>query len=217
MLKRYFHTVWHLLLLCLLYCVVLLPLQLVRSNLDNRQYWFSLAIWAVFVAVTFFPALAVIIKKVWFFSGKGEPILGKLLESMLLDVNNSSGPVQAIKKRKKLVVTWKYNDPQWCELFRHQGMKKIREMSLHFDNSTKTVTISDRQRSIRFISCPNKVRIGLLAVPRLNFGVQLGKEWGVENYTNTGPEDYMFHPREMKSPVMGTILKNGWNVRFKLF
>lgn len=217
MLKRYLHTAWLLLLLCMFYLAVLLPLQLVRTSLDNKQYWLSVTIWALLIAVTFFPALAVIVKKVWFFKGHGEPVLGKLLESMLMDVNNSPGPVQIIQKRKKLVATWKYNDPQWCELFRHQGVKKMREMRLHLDNSTKTVTISDRQRSIRFISCPNKVRIGLLAIPRPFFAVQCGKKWGVENYANTGPEDYMLRAGEMKSPVMGTILKNGWNVRFKLF
>lgn len=216
MLKRYLHTAWLLLLLCCFYLVILLPLQLVRNSLDNKQYWLSLAIWGVLVAVSFFPTLAVIIKKAWFFRGHGEPVLLKLLEAILLDVNNSPGPVQVVRKRKRLVVTWKYNDPQWCELFRHQGMKKVREIRLRFDNSTKTVTLSDRQRSIRFVSCPAKVRTGLLALPRPYFAVQCGKEWGVENYDGTGPEDYLLRAGEMKSPVMGTILKNGWNVRFSL-
>ena len=38
----------------------------------------------------------------------------------------------------------------------------------------------------------------------------------VEQYAATESFQYDFLPREIKGPVLGTILQSGWNVRFSL-
>ncbi len=216
MLKRYLQTAFFLVLLVLLYGLGLLPVLLVRASLQTGQYLLALLSWLALVAVSLPFLLGMIIRRVWFFPGTGEPVLLELLQEKILAINDMDAPVQVKKKRHGLVVCWRHDDPAWCEKMDRAGMKKTFELHLEFDNATKTVTLSDRGRKVDFDLCPVKVKTGLLALPRPCFRVALGPDWNVEAYRDRRDADYLFQPWEIKSPVMGTILNNGWNVRFSL-
>ncbi len=216
MLKRYFLTLLFLFLLLLLYGLGLLPVLLVRSSLQTGQYLLALLCWLLLVAASLPFFLGMIIRRVWFFAGSGEPVLLELLREKILAVNSMDAPVQVREKRHRLVACWRHDDPAWCERMDRAGMKKTYELHLEFDNATKTVTLSDRVRTVDFDLCPVKVKTGLLAWPRPCFRVATGPDWSVEAYRERRDADYRFQPWEIKSPVMGTILNNGWNVRFSL-
>ena len=87
------------------------------------------------------------------------------------------------------------------------------ELWIEFDISTKTATMSDMYRSVNWDLSPIKVKTGWLVINKPYFNVEIGDEWGTENYVDASPEDYSFSPKEMKSPVLNTFLKNGWNVQ----
>jgi len=72
-------------------------------------------------------------------------------------------------------------------------------------------------RTADFLICPERVKIGSLRVPLPILTIRPRHLGTIEGYTTTAPHEYHFHPREIKSPVMGTILASGWNVRFSLF
>ncbi len=216
MLKRYIQTALYLILLALLYGLGLLPVLLVRASLQTGQYLLALLSWLVLVAVSLPFLLGMIIRRVWFFAGSGEPVLMDLLEEKILAINDMDAPVRVKKKRHGLVVSWRHDDPAWCERMDRAGMKKTFELHLAFDNATKTVTLSDRARKVDFELCPVKVKTGLLSLPRPCFRVAVGPDWDVGAYRDRRDADYRFQPWEIKSPVMGTILNNGWNVRFSL-
>ena len=95
-------------------------------------------------------------------------------------------------------------------------MTRLYELWLRFDNNTKTVTMTDRARSLNWDLSPITVKTGRLSLPTPFYRVEIGPEWGVENYNDTIPQDFSYTPDEIKAPILNTILKNGWNVRFSL-
>jgi len=217
MFKRYFYTANGLIILLIIYGLALLPILAVRSNLENKSFAFALMIWGIVAGLFFIPALTIIIKKAWFFRGSGEPVVQELLRSMILGINDLNAPIQVRSHKKKLALTWRYQDRNWCEQMEKIKLKKLYELWLSFDNNTKTVTLTDKIRSVDWSLSPIKVKTGRMAFSKPLFKVETGEEWGIENYEDTAPNDYTFHPQEIKAPVMNTILKNGWNVRFSLF
>ena len=217
MIKRYFLTIIAFLLLLLGYALTLIPLVIIGTGLEQQTHLLGFGIWGLLVLGSLIPALSMIISKIWFFQGHGEPVALKILQKKLLAVNHGNGPVQVQEKKKKFIVTWHYANPQWCELMNRMGMDKLYELHLVFDNATKTVVIADKIRSLRFVDCPEKVKTGFIAKPKPFLKVNLGKQWSIDNYTGAQPQDYSFQPGEIKSPVLGSILKCGWNVRFSYF
>jgi hypothetical protein len=217
MLTRYTKTGLGFIFLFIFYYITLFPILVIRANLENKYFILAVAVWGILVAISFLPAAAAILKKVWFFHGKGEPVVLDLLHSLLLEANQMEAPVQVTKQRRKFMVSWRHKEQSWCERLEKSGKKRLYELWLTFDNNTKTVTMSDKYRSTNWDLSPIALQTGWFAFSRPFFKVKIGSEWGVENYQDTPPEEYGFSPNEIKSPIMNTILKNGWNVRFSLF
>jgi hypothetical protein len=217
MLKRYFLTIFWLFLLLVVYLVSLLLLLVVKGQLDQSTCIMAFCIWAVLAALSFLPLLGMLIKKIWFFCGTGEPVTLEQLQEHLLSINALPGPVQVIGKRKKLILSWRYQEMQWCELFSDLGISSLYELHCRFDASTRTVLLADRMRTADFLICPERVKIGFLRIPLPFLRIRSRHLGTIERYKTTAPHEYHFHPREIKSPVMAAILACGWNVRFSLF
>ena len=217
MFKRYLYTFVGLICLLVVYWLTLLPILAVRTSLESSHYGLALLIWAILAALFFLPALAMILKKAWFFRSQGEPVVLDLLQELLLAVNEHDAPVSVLKRGRKMVISWRCKEPHWGERMEKSGMTRLYELWLRFDNNTKTVTMTDRYRSVNWDLSPIVVRTGWLVLGKPYCKVEIGPEWGVENYEDTIPQDYTYSESEIKSPVLNTILKNGWNVRFSLF
>ena len=217
MLKRSFLTFFSLFLLLIAYLLSLLPLLVVQGKLDASTYLTVLCIWVALATLLFLPALGLVIKKIWFFRGTGVPATLEQLQERLLSLNAMSCPVQAICKRKKLILTWRYQEVQWCERFSDLGINRLYELHCRFDPATRTVLLADRMRTADFLICPQRVKIGFLRIPLPFLRVRPKRLGTIAQYATMAPSGYTFHPREIKAPVMGTILANGWNVRFSLF
>ncbi len=213
---RYIKTFFGILLYLLFSCLALLPVLAIRINIDSAHYAIAVTVWAVVMSLFFLPALAIIIKKVWFFEARGEAIDLERLENILFDINEFNAPVSVQKQRRKIIVTWRHQDQAWCELLEKNKTKKLYELWISFDNSTRTATMTDKYRTVDWSLSPIKLKTGWLALSKPYFRVETGLAWGVENYVDAKPEDYNFSPDEIKSPVLNTIVKNGWNVRFSL-
>ena len=214
---RYIKTFSGVILYTLLTFIALLPILVIRVNIESIHYTVAVSIWAISACLFFLPALAIIIKKVWFFKGTREPVALDKLKKVLLEMNAFNAPVSVQNLKKNIMITWRHQDQVWCELLEEAKLKKMYELWLHFDNSTKTVTMSDKYRSIDWTLSPIKLETGWFAYSKPYFNVATGKAWGIENYKDSDPGDYNFSPNEIKSPVLNTIIKNGWNVRFSLF
>jgi hypothetical protein len=217
MLKKYMQMSGRMILFFLLYLVPLMPLFLIRDQLEQKQLLLALGVWVGCGVLLFLPTLGMIIRKSWFFDGQGEPIVQDLLLAMLTGINDMNGPVQVHRHHGRLVFSFRCNDPGWLERMELGGLNKAYELTLRLDHSTRTVIMTDRFRSLHWKLSGGKAQTGFFAWPRPFFKVDLGEEWGIENYEQARPEAYEFTPREIKSPILNTILRNGWNVRFSLF
>ena len=211
---RYALTVAGLLLLVLFLLLTLLPLQIVRDHLTDTAYLQGLLIWAGLALVLFVPALSMLIRKIWFFPGRAEPVSASVLRQNLLQFNDQNIPIAVQEKGKALVALWRYDDPNWCELMDLSGMKRFLEMRLLLDERTHTVTIRDRFRKVNLELCPVKVKPALAAIPGVVLAVPV--ETDQDPAVARLPVDYTFKPKELKSPVVNLILNQGWNVRYTL-
>lgn len=217
MLKRFVFTCAALLLLLLFYLFSLAPLILMRNRLDELTMLQWLCLWGALAALLLPVFLGAIIRKCWYFPGSGPPVQTEELQRRLLRVNDIRGPVRAVGEQNKLVLTWRREEPQWCELLSRLNVTSLYELHCRLEPATRTVLLMDRTRTADFLICPNQVKIGLRRIPLPFLRVRPGRLGTIEQYADKAAHEYDFHPREIKLPVMGTILTSGWNVRFSLF
>jgi hypothetical protein len=199
------------------YGATLLPLLLVWPHVQFQFLLPALIAWAALYLLPLPFFLRLIIRRVWFFKGNGEPVLEDLLRFMLMGINDFTTPVIVSKKRNQLRLAWRCKEPEWCRRMAINGIRKTYELNLEFEASTRTVIMRDRVRWVNFFLCPVRVNTGLLSSARFFWHVKIGKEWGIHNFEHTAADDYTFTPQQLKSPVFNTILANGWNVRFELY
>ena len=217
MFKRSVQTLGLFLLLFAGYGLTLLPLLLIRPHVQTQPFMGAMAIWSLLVVLSLPFLLRTIISRVWFFKGHGEPVIKELLESMLMGINDFNAPVIVHKKRGRLIIGWRCDDPKWCERMAFENLQKTYELTLKLDHTTRTVTMKDRVRNVNLDLCPIKVTTGFFSFPKFYCRVHTGSQWGLKNFKNTAADQYRFKAQELKSPVFNAIINNGWNVRFTLF
>lgn len=216
MLKRYGLTLLALLLVLLGVVASLTPLLLVRPRLEPSISALSLCLWLVLAIVVVLPLCNMLLKKIWFFRGSGEPVALEQLRERLLAVNALPCPVTALPKRRKIVLTWRIADTQWCELLSRLDRPQLYELHCRFDVDTRTVFLVDRIRLVDYVICPHQVKTGLARIPLPLLRARRKRLATLEQYSALEAHDYDFRPWEIKSPTLGTILACGWNVRFSL-
>ena len=214
---RYIKTLALLLLLPAGWSVSLLPLLLVWPHVGFDFLLPALIVWAALYLLPLPFFLRLIIHKVWFFKGRGKPVLQKELELMLLAVNDFQNPVQARKKYGGIRLNWRCDDPEWCRRMALTGLRQNYELELKFNSSIRTVVMQDRVRRVNFSRCPVRVKNSLLTSSRFFCHVRTGAELGINTFEQTAAHNYRFRPQELKSPIFNIILRNGWNVQFELY
>lgn len=217
MIKRFF-SVFGLILLYMVAWVAPLLLIILVGGDNDAFIAVGVLVAMVFIVVGFIPYLDFIAKKVFSFPGEGEPIPLEGLRAEIKDINQFDAPVMVQGSKGKLVVTWKYVDAQWWELLAKSGLEKIYELHIKFDEGKKEVTLIDVNKSVSWRAGPAQVKVRGGFFRGINFSVEIGKRWGIkENFALGKVYDYKFTPQEIKAPVMNTILRNGWDVRFGMW
>ena len=217
MLKRIVLTLFFQLLLLAAVLVSLLPLLLVRAKLDGPTFLMAFCLWMALAILVLIPVANVVLKKIWFFQGSGEPVSLEQIRQRLLTVNAMDCPVAAMAKRRTLILTWRFRETRWCELFSRLGLNRLYELHCRFDADTRTVYLIDRVRSADFLICPDQIKTGRSGIPLPLLRARSKRLATLAQYATLAEHEYVFHPREIKSPVLGTILASGWHVRFSLF
>ena len=206
-------------LLLWLMAVLLGPggLLLFADRLDAGLAALLACLWLTLACLSLPVVLQVLLRRVWLFAGSGAPVDEEALRGRLLGINNLDAPVRVAERRRRLVVGWRHDEVQWCELLSRRDLRSLYELHLHIDPRTRTVTLMDRRRPVQFLFCPEGVRPGRPRVVLPLVRLRPGRLGSMDQYAATEPFQYDFLPREIKAPVLGTILQSGWNVRFSLF
>jgi hypothetical protein len=157
-------------------------------------------------------------KRVFYFPGEGQPISEAALRAQVQAINELNVPVMVQERGRTLAVTWKYVDARWWELFARAGLTKIYELHVKFDEARRRVTLIDVTKSVSWRAGPTKVQIAWIGFRGISFEVEIGQQWGiVENFQLGQVYEYRFSPQEIKTPVMNSILRSGWDVRFGIW
>nr|WP_320013008.1 hypothetical protein [uncultured Desulfobulbus sp.] len=203
-----------LLLLCVLLFLPLLPLH---QRLTSPHFEQLVCAWISCMLVFLVWVANGLLKRIWCLAGKEVLTSEAQLRHRLLEVNTIACPVRAVEKRKKILFSWRYNDIAWCGMISRMGMKRLYELRCRFDATTRTVYLVDRYRYIDFLVCPDRVKTGFarICLPLLRTSSSYLKS--TDQYNTLEPHGYDFLPAEIKAPVIGTIINNGWKVRFSLF
>jgi hypothetical protein len=173
-------------------------------------------LWLALACLSLPVVLQVLLRRVWLFAGSGVAVDEEALRGRLLAINNLDAPVRVVERRRRLVVGWRHDEVQWCELLSRRGLSGLYELHLHIDPRTRTVTLMDRRRPVQFLFCPEGVKTGRPRVVLPFLRLRANRLGSVEQYATMEPFQYDFLPHEIKAPVLGTILASGWNVRFSL-
>ena len=203
---------------CFLVALLSVPgLHLAQSSLKPTSFLVFISIWVSVVALSSLLASAIALRRIWFFAGKGESVSLEVLQQQLMAINKMSCPVWVQQKGRTFLITWRYDQTQWCELISRLGISRIYELRCRFDAKTRTVTLIDRSRPVDFIVCPDTIKRGRSRPVFPILGFRMRRLTTVAWYATAEPFEYSFRPKEIKSPVMGSILNAGWHVRFSLF
>jgi hypothetical protein len=168
--------------------------------------------------ITLIPFMQFVAKRVFHFQGEGSPISEDALRAVILNINDLDAPVMIQEQNGRLIATWKYVDARWWELLAKAGLKQVYELHMKFDQEKKAVTMIDINKSVSWRAGPDKVRLRGGFFRGVSSTYEIGKQWGIkENFELGKIYDYKFSSGEIKYPIMNTILRNGWDVRFGLW
>lgn len=151
------------------------------------------------------------------------------LKLEIMDINKYDVPVMVEERKPRsgrsgnkvfkshLVLTWRYVDSKWWEILAKAGLQKTYELHVKLNEKKKKATLIDVTKTISWSAGPTKANISWAGFRGIIFALEIGKQWGIkENFTLGKIHDYRFNPSEIKTPVMNTILRRGWDVEFGL-
>lgn len=166
----------------------------------------------------FVPYLNWAVQRAFAFEGEGEPVAPDTLRAEIQAINEFDAPVMVEERKRKLVATWKYADARWLELFAKAGLTKTYELHMKFDEARHTVIMVDRTKEALWRAGVGGGSVGSSASQGVVMAYEVGKQWGIrENFELGKVYDYKFVPSEIKLPILNTILRCGWDVRYGLW
>ena len=172
----------------------------------------------VIFPITLIPFMQFIARRVYAFKGEGTAVSEQALREIVQHINDLDAPVMIEERGDKLVATWKYVDARWWEILAKAGLQQMYELHMKFNDDKKTVTMIDVNKSVTWRAGPDKVRVSGGFFRGISTTYAVGKQWGIkENFEIGKIYDYKFKSSEIKYPIMNTILRNGWDVRFGLW
>ena len=207
--------------LILLYMAVLALLIFVAITIVGNNTSDLLIVILVALLVSFggfAPYLNWATQRAFTFRGEGQPVPLEALQAELKAINQFDAPVMVEERKRKLVATWKYVDAQWLELFAKAGLTKTYELHMKFDETRHTVTMVDKTKEASWSAGASGVSSSGSASQGVLMAYEIGKQWGIrENFELGKIYDYKFVPSEIKLPILNSILRSGWDVRYGLW
>jgi hypothetical protein len=207
--------------LMLLYMLVLagiLLLVILLAGENDTLILITVLVMMVLAVAIMVPYLDWAAKKVFRFKGEGEPISEAELRAQIQAINQFDAPVTVEERKDKLVATWKYVDAHWWELLARAGLTQVYELHIKFDDAQHLVTLIDVTKTVSWRAGPTEVRLRGGFFRGIILAYEIGKQWGIkENWELGQVYDYRFVPQEIKMPIMNSILRSGWDVRFGIW
>jgi hypothetical protein len=224
MVKRFLIALGLVLLYMALWAGILYLVVLIAQENQALALVLILVAFALIVLLLI-PYLDQVAKRVFAFPGEGPPIPIAELCDLIGSVNglvNAPVMVQerehALGGQRALVVTWKYVDARWWEVLARAGLTQLYELHVKLDEERHRATLIDVFKSVSWRAGPTEVRLRGGYLRGVVFAYEIGQRWGIkENWELGTVYDYRFVSSEIKLPVMNSVLRSGWDVRFGMW
>jgi hypothetical protein len=206
-----FMVIWAVVLLAAIYIPP-------RMSLSDNVVTVLILILTLLIFISFLPFLNYVVRSVFFFKGEGQTIPKEELQHHLEELNTFDAPVMAQPKRQGYLFTWRYVDVKWWEIFQKAGLTELYELHVKLNGRQHEAILTESTRKVNWGAGVDGVRLGWSGFRGVVSGWERGVAWGIrENFAPGKLYDYTFTPDLVKNPVINTILRSGWDVRFSLF
>jgi hypothetical protein len=136
----------------------------------------------------------------------------------LLNINKIDAPIMTQEKGNKMIITWKYIDAKWWEIFSKVALNASYELLIKFNKEKHYVVLTDIMKRVQWGVGPQAVKFTATYNRGVFVSIEFGKQFGIkEDFTLGKIYDYKFIPSEIKTPVVNMILKKGWDVYFGIW
>lgn len=199
-----------------LYALLFIPI----TFLDGDVLAVATGVWGVGAFVFFFPWFIWLTKVIWIFKGDAvKPTSFEEIKKEILELNRPDLPLMVTEKSPThLIISWKYVDAKWWEVFRKAGMTGAYRLHVKFSPDKHEARLIDIVTKINWNKGPSGFHFSFTFFRGISMEFSIGKAWGIrENFSLGKIYDFKFNNMEIKNPVLNTLLRAGWDVRFALF
>ncbi|MFS8130477.1 MAG: hypothetical protein ACMG57_00715 [Candidatus Dojkabacteria bacterium] len=113
-----------------------------------------------------------------------------------------------------LVAEWKIVDAKWYQIFAKAGLKKVFQVWLKLDETTNTVSTTDKEYQINWVAGVPNLSLSTEAFvgkkTEFSFGAAIGF---TEEFKPGVIYNYTFSTKEIKEPLKQTVLSSGWSYK----
>lgn len=170
------------------------------------------------IFITFIPFLNMAMKFGFTFKSNLAALPIEEVKKRILKINQLDIPIMVKKEQNKMVITWKYVDARWWEIFSHAGLQSVYELHLKFKPQSNKVILIDVTKSVDWHAGPTEVELRANFFRGIVSEISIGKAYGIkENFELGKIYDFKFNPAEVKTPVLNELLKSGWDVQFSMW
>ncbi len=185
---------------------------------QSREMLYGFLFFLITIFSSWIPFMIWAAARVFVYPGEGNPVSEEELRKQILEINSFDAPVRVKEKGKKLSISWNYVDAKWFGIISKSHLSKHYELLIRFNNKTKTATLIDIQKEISFGLNPGEFKLRGGFFRGISFTYEKGIAWGItDNFKIGKVYDYKFTNAEIKTPVMNTIIRNGWTVKMGIF
>ena len=156
----------------------------------------------------------------WAFSWNGFGVPASLdeVKMQILSMNRADLPISVEQKGNVYRITWKYLDAKWYEMFQKVGIRESYTLQVKLDPQRHRATFTDIKRSITWGKGIDQLHFGWFGFRGVSMEAEVGKAWGITEQFSLGRiYDYRFTTAEIRNPVLNTLLRMGWDVRYGIF
>lgn len=181
-----------------------------RNHLTGISLLLLLCCWPAVTLLVAGLILAWILRRFWRFPARQSPVSMEKLRQDLLAINALNGPIKVTARRKVLLVSYRYDDPRWCEQMEAAGIRLLYTLRLRLLGGTHRAILTDRFRRVDFALCPVQVKAGLIRWPWPVLGIRKQRHHLEEMEALT----FHFRAAEIKGLFTQALLDRGWEVVF---
>lgn len=187
-------------------------------GMSDNQLLVLILILTALIVLSFLPYLNYVARGVFSVKGEGPAIPKAQLQRRLEELNTFDAPVMAQPKPWGYLFTWRYVDAKWWEAFKQAGLTETYQLYVKLNDKQHVATLTEVNRAVNWGAGVDEVRFGWSGFRGVITEWERGVAWGIrENFAPGKLYDYTFTPGLVKNPVINTILRSGWDVRFAIF